>query len=310
MAREPQAPCSPTLNVKKVNEKEDITNETSKEYPSYTKNIRISGTAKFRDEDKAQDKNGRIDIDVFNETDYLKNGQYRKLWGEAPTFFDSATGEWYYDKPAEPDKKYIFDVRASIGEAWAKREVKIEKKEEDAQFCDPLDTMKIRKNRASNLMGKVRSNNTVNHQGFDYYASSGTNIKAVSDGKVTRIVNPSSGDYGIQLVLKINNSNYYAFYAHLSAIDSRIKVDTEVKKGDIIGKTGNTGNASSMTGGDQHLHFECRTSDPLGTGLNGRLEPNLIVATKFYSRDTTKNQTNVGVKKIEANGTETLMDVE
>ncbi|MDR2474401.1 MAG: M23 family metallopeptidase, partial [Bacteroidales bacterium] len=192
----------------------------------------------------------------------------------------------------------------------------------EAQFCDPLDTMKIRKNRASNLYGKVRTKegvaNSKNHQGFDYYAVSGTDIKAVSDGVVKKIVKPSSGDYGIQLVIKIDNSIYYAFYAHLSEIGSGISIDSEVKKGDTIGKTGKTGNASSLTRGDLHLHFECRTEVSPGLGLVGRESPNRIVVTKFYTQNDTvdtngnytKNQTNSGVKKVESDGTETLMSIE
>lgn len=118
--------------------------------------------------------------------------------------------------------------------------------------------------------------------------------------------------------LKIDNSTYYAFYAHLSEIGSGISTDSEVKKGDTIGKTGATGNASSLTGDDLHLHFECRTEVSPGLGLVGRESPNKIVETKFYTQNDavnangeyTSNQTNSGVKKVESDGTETLMSVE
>ncbi|GEM_PF-6125350 len=178
----------------------------------------------------------------------------------------------------------------------------------EAQFRDPLENMQIRYNRASNLFGKVRNSSTKNHQGFDYYAADGTDIYAVSNGKVDRIVDPSSGDYGKQLVLKIDNSSYYAFYAHLSEIN--VAVGDTVNKGDVLGQSGITGNASSLTGNDQHLHFECRTSSNLSTGLTGRESPNNIVATKFYSQDETKTvQSDVGVKKVDAEGNETLMAI-
>lgn len=178
----------------------------------------------------------------------------------------------------------------------------------ETQFCDPLVEMQIRRNRASNLFGKVRNNSTKNHQGFDYYANQGTNIIAVADSVVDRIVDPESGDYGKQLVLKLNRCNYYAFYAHLSEIT--VKVGDVISKGDIIGKTGNTGNASTMKGDDQHLHFECRTSSNLGIGLVGRVSPNNIVSTKFYSQDDSKlNQSGLGVKKVNKDGNETLMNI-
>ena len=56
----------------------------------------------------------------------------------------------------------------------------------------------------------------------------------------------------------------------------------KVKEGDILGKTGITGNAKDMKGENQHLHFEYRTGGALlGRGLTGREDPNLVVDTKF-----------------------------
>ena len=43
-----------------------------------------------------------------------------------------------------------------------KPEIKVYQQE--VTFGDPLEDMQIRRNRASNLFGKVRNNNTKNHQ--------------------------------------------------------------------------------------------------------------------------------------------------
>ncbi|WP_455541560.1 M23 family metallopeptidase [Prevotella fusca] len=174
-------------------------------------------------------------------------------------------------------------------------------------FGDPLSHMQIRRNRASNLFGKVRNNNTKNHQGFDYYALEGTEVYAVANGEVVCIVDPPLGDYGKQIIIKIDNSNYYAFYAHLSQI--YVKKRDPVEKGDTIGKTGITGNAKTFRGLDQHLHFECRTAAILGKGLDGRVSPNNIVLTKFYSQDPkSKMQSSLGVYKVDKNNKKTKMD--
>ena len=174
-------------------------------------------------------------------------------------------------------------------------------------FGDPLSYMQIRRNRASNLFGKVRNNNTKNHQGFDYYALEGTAVYAVANGKVVYIVDPPLGAYGKQIVIKIDNSKYYAFYAHLLQID--VKKGDVVKKDDTIGKTGITGNAKTFRGIDQHLHFECRTAAKLGKGLGGRLSPNNIVLTKFYSQDPKNEmQSSLGVYKVDKNNKKTKMD--
>lgn len=61
-------------------------------------------------------------------------------------------------------------------------------------------------------------------------------------------------------------------YCHLSI--SFVEEGQIVRRGDEIGLTGNTGNASTMTGADQHLHFEVRTvTGRVPAGLAGRIDP-------------------------------------
>ncbi|ENY5821349.1 transglycosylase, partial [Acinetobacter baumannii] len=45
--------------------------------------------------------------------------------------------------------------------------------------------------------------------------------------------------------------------------------------GEVIGKTGATGNANKMTtiSKGAHLHFEARSAPLLGVGLDGRFDP-------------------------------------
>lgn len=201
------------------------------------------------------------------------------------------------------DKALTIAVNDDIKKPDSSPEVNIK-----PQFCDPLDEMQIRCNKANNLFGKVRESSTKNHQGFDYYAADGTDIKAVSNGKIDRIVGTTSENYGKHIVLKIDNSTYFAFYAHLSNIS--VTAGATVKQGDVLGQSGCTGNASGFTGNEQHLHFECRTASSLGLGLTGRENPNNIVVTKFYSQDDSKtDQGAVGVKKVDVNNNETLMEI-
>jgi murein DD-endopeptidase MepM/ murein hydrolase activator NlpD len=63
----------------------------------------------------------------------------------------------------------------------------------------------------------------------------------------------------------------YAAYCHLSVLT--VSEGDRVRRGDMIGLTGNTGNAQSMRGEDQHLHFEIRTVNFPGKGLGGRIDP-------------------------------------
>jgi murein DD-endopeptidase MepM/ murein hydrolase activator NlpD len=87
------------------------------------------------------------------------------------------------------------------------------------------------------------------HTGVDFAVPTGTDIIAVADGKVT---NANWGkSYGTQIVQKLEGQNAWVIYAHLSK--SLVKAGDEIKKGQMIGESGNTGNSSGP-----HLHFEMR----------------------------------------------------
>lgn len=155
----------------------------------------------------------------------------------------------------------------------------------DNGWGDPVANPKIRRNSPSNLYGKVRrdaNGNPRNHQGFDYYAPTGTPILSVGDG-VVHTVQSGHSSYGLNITIRHNRGKgyVYSFYAHLKGVASGIKSGKVVRKGEVIGYAGTSGNAKGFTGEDQHLHFECRTSPGHQLGLGGKENPNNIVATKF-----------------------------
>lgn len=135
----------------------------------------------------------------------------------------------------------------------------------------PLKHNMIRRNSENNTFGMVRNNHTRAHQGWDFEAPAGTPCFAIAGGKIALVY--VSKDYGNVVVLgfPFKGKTLYAAYAHLSAV--AVAQGQTLARGDAIGKTGNTGNASGMTGKDQHLHFEIRTEPRPGLGLTGRLTP-------------------------------------
>ena len=178
---------------------------------------------------------------------------------------------------------------------------------------DPVREPDIRMNRASNLMGegiRYYKGQYTNHQGFDYYAPEGTEVLSVQDGVVISIVEGHKS-YGTSITIKhtdSQNNTVYSFYAHLSEVN--VSVDESVTEGQVIAKSGITGNASDLKGQDQHLHFELRSRPENIKGLTGKLDPNTIVDTKFISQDSeVKPQTQVGIIKIYKDGTEEYKDV-
>lgn len=136
----------------------------------------------------------------------------------------------------------------------------------------PLDTNIIRRNSNNNTFGMVRKNSDGSprpHQGWDFYAKAGTPCYAISNGEVKHV--EERGALGLMVVISIAASGKHAAYCHLSK--AKVQVGDRVKLGELIGLTGNSGNAVGMVGGDEHLHFEIREQVITGMGLSGRISP-------------------------------------
>ena len=83
------------------------------------------------------------------------------------------------------------------------------------------------------------------HLGIDLASLPNSPVQAANNGRV--IFAGRNGIYGLMVVLD-HGQGLASIYGHLSTID--VMLDQDVKKGDVIGHTGQTGLAS----GD-HLHF-------------------------------------------------------
>lgn len=85
------------------------------------------------------------------------------------------------------------------------------------------------------------------HKGIDIGVPTGTDIHAGMDGKVTT-ASYDSGGFGYYVVIEGAN-NLVAKYAHCDSL--LVSAGQTVKKGDVIAKSGNTGNSTGA-----HLHME------------------------------------------------------
>ena len=138
-----------------------------------------------------------------------------------------------------------------------------------------------------------------NHIGIDIVGKNYTidTVVAHSDGIVTIIqtggVNNqgSTGNASYGNFIKIEHNNgYQTLYAHLDTVN--VKVGNRVKKGDILGIMGNTGNSYGA-----HLHFEVWKN-------NVRINPyeylnkDLFESIEIILRDENKNQLKVNVDDL------------
>jgi len=85
------------------------------------------------------------------------------------------------------------------------------------------------------------------HTGIDFMAKTGTPVVATADGEV--IISGIKGNgYGIHVDIN-HGYGYVTKYAHLSKVS--VSVGQKIKRGDVIGYTGNTGLSKGP-----HLHYE------------------------------------------------------
>lgn len=86
------------------------------------------------------------------------------------------------------------------------------------------------------------------HQGVDYTVPEGSRVFATADGRVKEIATRSMA--GRTIVIDHGNG-YETSYSHLLAVN--VRRGQEVRRGDIIGLSGNTGLSIAP-----HLHYEVR----------------------------------------------------
>ena len=86
------------------------------------------------------------------------------------------------------------------------------------------------------------------HTGMDFACKPGNPIYATGDGVVTKVVTDKKKGYGFHVEVD-HGFGYKTRYAHMSRID--VSLGQQLKRGDCIGATGNTGRSSGP-----HLHYE------------------------------------------------------
>lgn len=110
----------------------------------------------------------------------------------------------------------------------------------------------------------VKGDDGTTHKGngklnTDYYAY-GKEVLAVADGEVTTVIDgvpenepgvKNRSYVGGNLVFVKHTPSLYSVYAHLIPGKIRVKMGSKVKKGEVLGLCGNSGNAT-----EPHLHFQ------------------------------------------------------
>jgi len=86
------------------------------------------------------------------------------------------------------------------------------------------------------------------HHGLDFSLPTGTDVRVTGDGVIIMV----QQQRGLGKVIKVDHGNsVVTVYAHLDRMD--VKKGDSVKRGQVIGKSGNTGRSTAP-----HLHYEIR----------------------------------------------------
>lgn len=120
----------------------------------------------------------------------------------------------------------------------------------------------IRPVKTGSITAKMYYSSGKYHGAVDFGVSTGTPVYAAADGIVVTSTWGGSDSYGYYIKIKHYNG-LYTLYAHGSSLVA--SVGQEVKRGQLIMYSGNTGNSTGP-----HLHFEVRKSPG---GYSNRVNP-------------------------------------
>ena len=145
-----------------------------------------------------------------------KNERYR-----AQRFYDDIQGKQYFNENGDNVKKAF--LRAPLDFAYI------------SSHFNP--------NRMHPILHRIKA-----HNGVDYAAKRNTPVKASGDGLISFLGRQSG--YGRTIEIK-HGGNIKTLYAHLERFNTKLKVGSKVKQGEIIAFVGDSGQATGP-----HLHFE------------------------------------------------------
>jgi peptidoglycan LD-endopeptidase LytH len=95
------------------------------------------------------------------------------------------------------------------------------------------------------------------HEAIDILAPRGTEVIAVEDGKVAKLFTSDAG--GLTVYQFDPSETFVYYYAHLDAYAPALKEGATLRKGEVIGYVGTSGNAPKDT---PHLHFSISKLGP------------------------------------------------
>jgi hypothetical protein len=124
------------------------------------------------------------------------------------------------------------------------------------------------------------------HDGIDLYAALNTPLYSMYNGTVEAVYNGSTTNLGNYLIIKSTKTEHllsneestiFIAYSHLQSIS--VKKGDIIKQGQLIGYTGNSGNASDISSWRYHVHLQVYRINT--NNKYNRVNPIDYITTKF-----------------------------
>ena len=116
----------------------------------------------------------------------------------------------------------------------------------------------VKAEQLSDTYTQARAGGARIHDAIDIMAPEGTPVSAAADGTVEKLFF-SNGGGGITVYVRSPDQRWIYYYAHLQGYAPGLAEGQRVKRGQLIGRVGHTGNASR---GGPHLHFAINRMQP------------------------------------------------
>jgi len=110
--------------------------------------------------------------------------------------------------------------------------------------------VEVARDRLRDSFDERRGGGIRRHDAIDIMAPKGTPVRAVEDAHVAKLFKSIAGGLTVYLFDEAETFAYY--YAHLDRYAAGLRDGQDVRRGDVIGYVGSTGNASEDA---PHLHF-------------------------------------------------------
>ena len=115
----------------------------------------------------------------------------------------------------------------------------------------------IRTDQLSDTFTDARGGGSRLHEALDIMAPRGTRVLAAAPGKVESLFQSDAG--GNTIYVRSNDRQTIYYYAHLDAYAQGLKEGDTVRRGQLLGTVGSSGNASDDA---PHLHFAILRTTP------------------------------------------------